>query len=162
MTKKYLYFLFILIFVTSCHSKGSEQLSCESLISSEMITKANTDLRITYVDKRVVYDDLYELIIVVDNLSDKVLHLSPDSNLRVYFLKDSTWIQQKNTLDYPEFLNQIGVKSVDNPSGQLYSFYFDPSALGSSKDICITITATNDPEAETGLVGSFYQININP
>lgn len=153
---KYFFLLITLLFVTSCRPKEIEVLGCGDLVPPETIEKANSDLKIVAVDE---YDDsdLSELVIVVDNFSDKVLRLSPNDDLKVYFLINGAWVQQKSLLDYPSFLEQIGVKSANDPGGLLYSFFYNPLDLPDDKSICITIVATKDPLGEAELVSSFYQ-----
>ncbi len=158
---KYIFLLITLTLTISCNPREVEAVSCEKLIPEEAIENTNSDLRIVAVDE---YDDsdLSELVIVVDNFSDKVLRLSPNDDLKVYFLINGAWVQQKSLLDYPSFLEQIGVKSANDSGGLLYSFFYNPLDLPDDKSICITIVATKDPLGEAELVSSFYQFTKTP
>ena len=152
--------LFAMIFIASCVPEELPEQDCKSLILNVATENINTDFRITDVDNEEVYEDLYNFVINVDNFSPHLLILSPNKDLRVFFLKDSNWIQQANNINFPSKTNQIGVKSSNDPGGKTYSFIYDPATLEGIKKVCITLIAIEDPQGVSVPVGSYFELSL--
>ena len=150
--------LFFLAVNTSCRPEELDRPACKSLILNIGTENINTDLRITDVDTEEIYEDLYDMVVVVDNFSDSVLKISPNDDLKVFFLKDTTWLQQVNKSHFPSKIDQIGIKSSSDPGGKIYTFDYDPSVLGGVKNICIILTAIKDTQGSAQLVAAYFEI----
>jgi len=160
MRKIKILIVFIFVFISSCRPSNPIPPSCESLLGNTIGENINTDIKITEIYSEKIFDDLYDMVIVVDNHSKSVLRLSPNADIKVYLLEDSVWVQQVNIIEYPLDEDQIGVKSSTDPGGKIYSFSYDPAVLYKAKSICVTLTAIKKSEILSDKVDSYFEISL--
>ncbi|HND48547.1 MAG TPA: hypothetical protein PKI33_14325 [Anaerolineales bacterium] len=160
--KKYIGLFLFCVFIVSCVpvSEKLSQQDCKYLLANIKDENINTDFRIIDVSNEKIYEDLYNLIVNVDNFSLSLLTLSPNKDLKVFFLQDSIWVQQVNSIEFPLEISQIGVKSPDDPGGKTYSFMYNPANLEGTEKICVTMIAIKDPQGLSEPIGSYFEFSL--
>jgi len=152
--------VFILLFLSSC-SSGSKD-SCVNQLLEDARDSANRELKIDVPKHMNTFKINDNVVVVVENLSQDVVSVVPDTGLRFYRMDGGTWVPVENRVDFLGVTNSINPKTNLDPGGMIYTGVLNLSDIQNPVAICILVEGTKNESDLSSIVGAFLEITLNP
>jgi len=150
----------VVMLLTSCNAE--EKASCKSLLGNLPPEEVNTELKINAPPSFNSFRLGDDINLFADNYSHFPIEISPDKDLKVYWLQGNSWTETKNLVDYLSAVDRISVKSDSDPGGTTYSVTIDLSKRQGAVRTCIILYGIKDPDRNRVKLASYIELTLQP
>jgi len=142
--------------IASC-SNDANVSTCINQLPVNLRRDANAVLKISVPDKLNTLKIGNLLSVVVETLSQEVVYVSPDDDLKFYLKSNNNWSLIENQLDFLSVVNQIKPKTDSDPGGMVLPASFDLPDNQISIHVCITVIGSESLDG-TKSVSAYKEI----
>jgi len=159
--KIHLLMVLMAIFIGACLDRNAG-VSCESLVPDTFRDGLNTVLQINAPSHINSFRIGESIFIVVDNLSDTVIEVAPDKDLKIFWWQGSSWSVARNGMNYLSVTDQLSPRTNVDPGGTIYNIVSDIPRQDKSVRVCVILEGIEDPDGSRSKVAAFTELILNP
>jgi hypothetical protein len=132
------------------------------LLGDFLPDRVNSELQIFVPDHINDFSFNTPVFVTVDNTTGETMSISPDRDLRVYWLDDGIWTNIRNNVDYLSVMDLIRPQSDTAPGGTIYTVIADFPDQSESIRICITLEANIKHTNSSSKVLAYTEVILSP
>jgi hypothetical protein len=153
--------LILIMFVAGCINSTSN-LSCENFLGDIPTESINSDLQINVPDHINEFRVKSPIFVEVVNTTRSIIEISPDSDLKIYWLGDNKWETASNQVSYLSVTDLLWPES-DSSLGltfyQIMPIFLDQSA---PVKVCVVVEGILKTNDTSSRVLAFTEFTLYP
>ena len=153
--------LLVTITLNACVKQNSH-LSCEGLLSESSTKELNTIFRIDAPTQVNSFQLADFIVLKVHNDSDTFIEVTPDRDMKIFWLKEDSWEPIKNGVDYLSAIDRLSPKSSDDPGGTIYDIALNIPDQQDDVRVCIILDGIKDPDGTQDKVAAYIELVLKP
>lgn len=160
--KAYILQIIVLMALAGCAYTQQDETSCDKSVPLLAQNNNNTVMQIdlpTHVNDFRIGSTLY---IVANNMSDTKIQVTPDHDLKLFWLQDGVWVAVKTKGNYLGVTELIPTKSDLDPGFRVYPADLDITYQSDAIQVCIVLEGTIDLDGSQSRVVAIREVTLVP